>query len=92
MRTGTATGAARKPLFDSRYAELAAPTARISALCERFPRLTPPLARYLLDSVAKVHLERWTVPATIPFKLLEEAASLSADRNVVEFEIAPRTH
>lgn len=79
LRTGPATGAARKAVFDTRYAELAAPTARISALCERFPRLTPPLARYLLDSVAKVHLERWTVPATIPFKLLEEAASLTAD-------------
>ncbi|MBV6287019.1 leucine-rich repeat domain-containing protein [Pseudomonas sp. MAFF 301350] len=48
-------------------------------MTERFARLSPALAGALLDSVGAARLARWTPPAPLPPKLLEEAAALSAD-------------
>lgn len=80
LRTdASVTGPARRALFERRYQALAGAEPRLSALCERFPRLSPVLARYLLDSMGSARLARWVAPAAIPLKLLEEAATLAGD-------------
>lgn len=79
LRTGSTTGAARKALFEQRYQALVSPDLRVEAVCKRFPRLSPVLARHLLDTVGAARLARWTPPADIPFKLLEAAGTLASE-------------
>ena len=79
LRTDNVTGAARKALFEQRYQALVAPEPRVTALCARFARLSPVLAKSLLETLGSARLARWVSPADIPLKLLEEAASLAAD-------------
>lgn len=78
LRTSSTTGAARKALFEQHYQALVSPDVRVEAVCKRFPRLSPVLARHLLDTVGAARLARWTPPADIPFKLLEEASTLAS--------------
>lgn len=73
------TGAAYKAVFERHYQALVTAEPRLTALSERFPRLSPALARHLLDSVGPARLARWVPPAALPLKLLEEAATLAAD-------------